>query len=240
MSTTLPSPRTRVDDGAVEAVDVARVLGAGVPLLVGRIHVDLGTGTCQWSPEVELMHGPRPGRRPSLEALRSSLHPDDQERVAGAVVHSAQQGRPFAAAHRVVDAGGRTHTLVVVGGSPRADGSAIEGAVVDVTPAQHEAIVRERDGVVARAMVARAAVERATGALMALTGLDEAAAAQLLNGAAARADVSSVEAAHQLMNYLVPAQECTLDEVAQAGLDAVATVPRRDAALLARRKGRRA
>ncbi|WP_425953992.1 ANTAR domain-containing protein [Xylanimonas sp. McL0601] len=229
----------------MEPTEVARVLGAGVPLLVGRIHVDLATGECAWSPEVEIMHGPRRGRRPSLDALRSCLHPDDQARVASAVVDSARKGKPFAAAHRVVDTRGRTHTLVVVSGASRdAKGGAVEGAVVDVTPAQREALARERDGVVARAMVERATVERATGALMAVGGLDDDAATRLLNDAAARAGVTGPEAAHQVLAHLVPddeprAADAPRVDAVRDALDAVAPVARHDAALLARRRTRK-
>lgn len=230
---------------ALEPSEVAKVLGAGIPLLVGRIRVDLETGTCQWSPEVELMHGPRRGRRPSLDVLRAALHPDDQERVATAVVDSARKGKPFAAAHRVVDGRGRTHTLVVVGAAGGADQTTVEGAVVDVTPAQREAVARERDGAVNRAMVARAGVERAVGALMALAGVDDNAANALLHEAAAKAGVTTAEAATQVLARLLkrgdeprPEQE-PMHAMVRDALDCVVPVARHDAALLARRRPRR-
>jgi hypothetical protein len=231
-------PSAEPAPGPVEPTDVARVIGAGVPLLVGRIHVDLATGECSWSPEVEIMHGSRGGGRRTLAALRNSIHPDDQERVAGAVVDSARRGKPFAAAHRVVDKRGRTHTLVVIGGASK-DPSSVEGAVVDVTPAQREALHREADGAVNRAMVARATVERATGALMALGGLDEETAARLLRETAIRAEVSASEAADQVMAYLVRDDTGTQGDVVHEALAAVTTVVRHDAAQLARRRTRR-
>ncbi|ACZ30434.1 ANTAR domain protein with unknown sensor [Xylanimonas cellulosilytica DSM 15894] len=224
----------------IEAEDVARVLGAGVPLLVGRIHVDLATGSCSWSPEVEIMHGART-RRPTLASLHSSLHPDDQERVAAAVVDSARRGRPFAAAHRVVDTHGRTRTIVVVtarrsGTGRSAEGGSVDGAVVDVTPAQREALDRERFGVVSRAMVERAAVERVLGAVMVLTGVDDDEAARLLHDAAHRAGVTPAEAAEQVLAALVPA--VADPQAVTEALDGVHTVARHDAALLARRQSR--
>ena len=223
--------------------EVAKVLGAGVPLLVGRIRIDLETGDCQWSPEVEVMHGTRRGRRPSLDLLRSALHPDDQGRVAAAVVDSARRGRPFAAAHRVVDSHGRAHTLVVVSGAHDRRG-AVECAVVDVTPAQREAVARERDGAVNRAMVARTVVERAVGALMALTAADEAGATAMLQETAARVGVTTAEAATQVIARLCAADDerrpepSSLTAMVRDALDSVIPVARHDAALLARRRTR--
>jgi hypothetical protein len=218
----------------VEAVDVARALGAGVPLLVGRIHVDLATGQCAWSPEVELMHG-RSASDATLESLQSSLHPDDQERVAAAIVDSVRRGRPFAAAHRIVDSRGRTRTLVVVG-ARRSPSGGLDGAVVDVTPAQREALDRERVGAVSRAMVERATIERAIGALMVLGGRDETEAQRLLHEAAHRADVTTAEAASQVLASLTP--DATDPDAASHALDGVHPVTRHDAALLARRHRR--
>ena len=243
-SASTTSTRSASAGTALEPVEVAKVLGAGVPLLVGRIRVDLETGDCQWSPEVEVMHGPRRGRRPSLDVLRNALHPDDQERVATAVVDSARRGKPFAAAHRVVDAHGRTHTLVVVSGAQDKKG-AVEGAVVDVTPAQREAVARERDGAVNRAMVARAVVERAVGALMALCGVDDVAALGMLQEAAGRAGVTTAEAATQTLARLSTANDerrpepASLGSLVREALDGIVPVARHDAALLARRRTRR-
>ncbi|QAY70785.1 ANTAR domain-containing protein [Xylanimonas protaetiae] len=233
MPSSFPDRRHETVPHPVGAEDVARVLGAGVPLLVGRIHVDLGSGRCTWSPEVEIMHGRRAGG-PTLASLHSALHPDDQERVASAVVDSARRGRPFAAAHRVVDGSGRTHTLVVVSTRRARSGDAVEGAVVDVTPAQHEALARERSGVVSRAMVERAHVERALGALMVVGGVDDDEASRLLHDAARRAGVTSAEAAGQVLARLVPptAERADVEEA----LGAVHEVARHDAALLARRR----
>jgi len=228
----------------VEPTEVAKVLGAGIPLLVGRIRIDLETGACQWSPEVQLMHGARRGRRPSLDLLRSALHPDDQERVATAVVDSARRGRPFAAAHRVVDSHGRTHTLVVVSSISGTKG-AVEGAVVDVTPAQREAVTRERDGAVNRAMVSRAVVERAVGALMALSGVGDSAAMAMLQESADRVGVTTAEAATQVLARLSAADDerrpepGSLTAMVRDALDSVVPVARHDAALLARRRTRR-
>lgn len=226
------SPVTRT--GPVEPAEVARVLGAGVPLLVGRIHVDLATGQCAWSPEAELMHG-RSASDLTLESLHSSLHPDDQERVASAIVDSVRRGRPFAAAHRVVDTRGRTRTLVVVG-TRRAQSGALEGAVVDVTPAQREALDRERVGAVSRAMVERATIERAIGALMVIGGHDGDEAHRLLREAAHRTEVTTAEAASQVLASLTPG--AVGPEATSEALDAVRSVTRHDAALLARRHRR--
>ena len=198
-------PEAAKQGGPVSTAEAAAALGAGTSLLVGRYRVDLGTGACLWSPEIDVIHG-----RSALDTfgglaeLRSRTHPDDAK-VAPSTLDAARRGRVFAAAHRVVDARGRARTVLVVG-DPRRDRSGVVGEIggyaVDVSSVVHEAVEREADRAVTRAMATSAVVEQAVGALMVLAGLDAAEAGRTLAGAASEVDVPVADAARQVLAHL--------------------------------------
>ncbi|MDR7383544.1 PAS and ANTAR domain-containing protein [Promicromonospora iranensis] len=209
-------PRLSVVDGAggdtatespsFSAGDLAHALGLGTNLLVGRYRVDLMTGTWWWSDELYTMHGwKRHEVEPSLEALRSRKHPDDRVRVVRAAAEALRLGRPFACAHRIVDRKGRTRSVVVIGqgwrGGPDRSPELV-GYVVDVTPVQREALTRRSTGVVTRAFVSQAVIEQAKGIIIAVRGVDEETAGQLLLDAAGRAGIPLRLAADQVMARL--------------------------------------
>jgi len=228
------------------AGDLSRTLGLGTNLLVGRYSVELASGTWWWSDEVYAMHGwKRDEVEPGLEALRSRKHPDDRGRVVRAAGEALRLGRPFACAHRIVDRTGRTRSVVVTGqGSPGPRGSSpqLVGYVVDVTPVQKEALARRSDGVVNRAFVSQATIEQVKGVIVAVRGVDEAAASDTLVGVAREAGVSLRLAADQVMTALRSHGDgvtVTRDALAEA-LDAGRSMnrPRRHDPLLTRRPRR--
>ncbi|MGO1180761.1 PAS and ANTAR domain-containing protein, partial [Cellulosimicrobium funkei] len=190
----------------VRPAALAEVLAVGTHLLVGQYRVELGTGTWWWSDEVYTMHGWAPGDvQPSLDALRSRKHPDDRARVVRAATEAIRSGRPFSCAHRIVDGHGKARSVVVTGQGRRdARGRVVEiaGYVVDVTPTHKEALERESQRAVTRAFVAQAAVEQVKGVLMAVHGVDDVAAGQLLAEAAGEAGVPVQETASQVMRAL--------------------------------------
>ncbi|GAB2476681.1 PAS and ANTAR domain-containing protein [Promicromonospora xylanilytica] len=225
------------------AADLSRALGLGTNLLVGRYSVELASGTWWWSDEVYTMHGWRRDEvEPGLEALRSRKHPDDRSRVVRAAGEALRLGRPFACAHRIVDRRGRTRSVVVTGqGSqgPRSRSPELVGYVVDVTPVQKEALDRRSEGVVHRAFVSQAMIEQAKGVIVAVRGVDEATAADVLVTAAQEAGVSLRLAADQVMAALRAGDDgtaVTQDLLARA-LDSVRPVsrPRGHDPLLTRR-----
>ncbi|WP_344250374.1 PAS domain-containing protein [Isoptericola hypogeus] len=185
------------------ADDLAASLAVGTHVLVGQYRVDLGSGRWWWSDEVFLVHGYEPGGvEPGLEVMRARQHPDDRDRVVREAMASLRTGRPFACAHRVVDARGRTRELLVTGQVRRGrDGRAAEvvGYVVDATPLQREAVDREVRRAIDSAFVSAASIEQAKGVLMATRGLDAAAAERVLAEAAGAAGCGLREAAAQLM-----------------------------------------
>jgi hypothetical protein len=213
-STTQPQPAFSDGAGSVvasssppfSAGDLSRALGLGTNLLVGRYSVELASGTWWWSDEVYTMHGWRRDEiEPGMEALRSRKHPDDRTRVVRAAGEALRLGRPFACAHRIVDRSGRTRSVVVTGqGSqgPRGRSPELVGYVVDVTPVQKEALARRSDGVVNRAFVSQAMIEQVKGVIVAVRGVDEATATDVLVAAAKQAGVSLRLAADQVMATL--------------------------------------
>jgi hypothetical protein len=250
----LKQPRTAVIDGTggeaaatsqgFSADDFASTLGLGTNLLVGRYSVQLASGSWWWSDEVYAMHGWERGEvEPGLEALRSRKHPDDRGRVVRAAGEALRLGRPFACAHRIVDRNGRTRSVVVTGqGCPGVQSPELVGYVVDVTPVQKEALDRRADGAVNRAFISQATIEQVKGVIVALRGVDEATASEILVGAARRAGVSLRLAADQIMATLRAGDDgepVTPDALAQA-LDALHPVdrPRGHDPLLTRRPRR--
>ncbi len=228
------------------AADLMRTMGLGTNLLVGTYRVELSSGTWWWSDEVYTMHGwKRNEIEPGLDALRSRKHPDDRGRVVRAASQALRVGRPFACAHRIVDRSGRTRSVVVTGqGSQSEPGRSPElvGYVVDVTPVQREALDREADGAVNRAFVSQASIEQAKGVIVAVRGVDENTATEMLTEVARKAEVTLRLAADQIMTALHADNEKT--GVTQAALKrAIDTVhpvgrPRGHDALLTRRPRR--
>lgn len=210
-------PRLTLVDGAggdvappaprLSGGDLAEALGLGTNLLVGRYRVELGSGRWWWSDEIYTMHGwKRDEVEPSLEALRSRKHPDDRSRVVRAAAEAVRLGRPFACSHRIVDRGGRTRSLVVIGQGWRGgDGRPPElaGYVIDVTPVQKEALERRSSAAVTRAFVSQAVIEQAKGVIVAVRGVDEQAANELLQEAASRVGIPLRLAAEQVMDRLL-------------------------------------
>ncbi|CAM3870623.1 PAS domain-containing protein [Isoptericola cucumis] len=189
-----------------ELVALAELLGAGAQLLVGRYRVDVGSGAWWWSDEVYLIFGREPGAvAPGPEVLRAHMHPDDRERLSRTATVALGGGRPFAGAHRIVDDHGRTRTVVVTGqGRGGDDGRTAQlvGYVIDASPVAREALDREAQRAVSRAFVAAAAAERAKGAIMAVCGVDESVASEVLADAGAQVGISGQTAGVQMMQAL--------------------------------------
>ncbi|GMA26251.1 hypothetical protein GCM10025864_40100 [Luteimicrobium album] len=252
MTTTSSTPITTPTDraeatapgGPVTPAEAAAALGAGTSLLVGRYRVDLETGACLWSPEIDVIHG-----RSSLDTfgglaeLRSRTHPDDAK-VAPSTLDAVRRGRVFAAAHRVVDARGRARTVLVVGDPRRGRGGAvgeIGGYAVDVSTVVQEAVEREADRAITRAMATGAVVERAVGALMVLAGLEAGEATRALGSAAGAVDVPVADAARQVLAHLAAHGPAEGADVVREALGSIRGGSRREnGARLARRITRRA
>ncbi|MCA5894249.1 PAS domain-containing protein [Isoptericola sp. NEAU-Y5] len=189
-----------------ELVVLAELLGAGTQLLVGRYRVDAANGAWWWSDEVFMIFGREAGKvEPGPEVLRAHLHPDDRDRLSRTASVALASGKPFAGAHRIVDDHGRTRTVVITGqGRHDEDGrvTQVVGYVIDASPVPKDALDREAQRAVSRAFVAAAAAERAKGAIMAVCGVDESVATEVLADAGAQAGISAQTAGVQMMAAL--------------------------------------
>ena len=90
-----------------------------------------------WSPQIEHMHGYKPGTTaPSTMLLLSHVHPDDFHRVTAALQDAHRHQHPFSSRHRITDTGHHVHHLVMIG-TPFYDtegaAAGIQGYCLDVT-----------------------------------------------------------------------------------------------------------
>lgn len=166
-----------VEQHELSAVDL--VLGLGRPQQVGTFRFFLDGERWEWSDAVACMHGYEPGTvHPTTELLLLHKHPDDRERVA-AVLEEVFTGRPFSSRHRIIDAKGHTHTVVVVGDRMLAGNGEVigtSGFYVDVT----DSLGSDISTVLSHVAASRASIEQAKGVLMATYGISEQRAFDIL------------------------------------------------------------
>ena len=164
------------DHVILEAVD-------GRPQHVGWFRFFFDGDRWEWSPEVELMHGYQPGTAsPTTELVLSHKHPDDYQHVAATLDDVRRHHQAFSTRHRIIDAAGRIHHVLVVADKVAdADGEIVgtQGFYVDVTPAEdhHQ---EQMTATIAEIAENRATIEQAKGMLMIVYGIDAAAAFDLL------------------------------------------------------------
>jgi hypothetical protein len=74
-----------------------------------------------WSPEVERMHGYRPGSTaPSTLKVLSHVHLADYRRVAATLQDARETHQPFCSQHRIQDTAHRVHRIAMIA-APIAD-----------------------------------------------------------------------------------------------------------------------
>nr|WP_232006746.1 PAS and ANTAR domain-containing protein [Mycobacterium sp. 1245805.9] len=155
------------------------VLGLGEPQRVGRFRFFLDGQRWEWSDAVARMHGYEPGQvEPTTELLLRHKHPDDRERVAD-VLDRVVNGKPFSSRHRIIDAAGHTHCVVVAGDRMLDDTGELigtSGFYVDVTDSLHSDITHVLEAVAD----ARARIEQAKGVLMSAYGISADRAFEIL------------------------------------------------------------
>lgn len=162
-----------------EPWEVAAVFGGGEPQRVGTFQYFTADQRWVWSDQVARMHGYPPGAvRPTTELLLSHKHPDDRAHVAE-ILDRVHTGGRFSSRHRIVDADGRTHWVVVVGDRMIDDTGEVigtEGFYIDVT----ESLQSDVTEVMATVVESRAVIEQAKGILMVAYGVNEDRAFDIL------------------------------------------------------------
>jgi PAS domain S-box-containing protein len=100
----LDAERTARQDLEVAAQQLQTALHAG---RMGTWEYGLRTGAVKWSPGLEAIHGFAPGTFPgTFEAFRNEIHPEDRERVVGAIADAAEHRRDHHIEYRIVRADG--------------------------------------------------------------------------------------------------------------------------------------
>jgi hypothetical protein len=124
----------------------------------------------EWSDEVAVMHGYRPGSvTPTTELLLSHKHPDDRAHVADLLDHALHSAESFSSRHRFLDTAGGEHDAIVVADRMFDDNGAVvgtEGYYIDLTDTFDEAREEVLDETLPELFEARAAIEQAKGVLM--------------------------------------------------------------------------
>ncbi|MGW6332493.1 PAS and ANTAR domain-containing protein [Nocardia rhamnosiphila] len=126
----------------------------------------------EWSDEVAALHGYGPGEvELSVELLLKHKHPDDRDHVAEVLSGVVEAGRPYCSRHRILDAGGAEHDVLVVSDQMR-DGSGVSvgtmGFYIDVSETAASIRAQVIEEAMPEIVEARSVIEQAKGAVMAM------------------------------------------------------------------------
>lgn len=167
-----------------QAAAVGQVLGGATPQRAGWFRFYFEGHRWEWSDQVQLMHGYQPGTvTPTTELVLSHKHPADRAEVAAGIDDMIRRRRAFSTRHRIVDTGGLTHHVVVVGDQFCDEAGQVVGThgfYIDVTPASTRKREEAISAKVAEIAERRGVIERAKGMLMVVYSIDEVAAFDLL------------------------------------------------------------
>lgn len=179
------------------------VLGACQP--VGEYRAELDAGRWWWSEEVDGMLGLEPGEvTPSAAVLDAHRHPDESSSPVATVELVASTGETCSAVHEILDARGRTRTLVVTGevGRRGTDGQVVRvvGHIVDLTGQLRDLVQPQVDRELAVAVAGRSRIDQAKGVLMLALGMDEQTATRVLFEWSNRTNIKARELADRLVS----------------------------------------
>ncbi|TSD99916.1 ANTAR domain-containing protein [Skermania sp. ID1734] len=170
----------------------------------------------EWSAEVANMHGYEDGKVvPTTELVLEHKHPDDRSQVGRLIRRVLDEGVPFCSRHRITDAMGRIHNVIVVADRMLADDGTVtgtQGFYVDVT----EAMRVEVDAAVLEVGEHRAPIEQAKGMLMLIYGITEQHAFDILVWRSQETNIKLRVLAEQLVSR---ARELRCDDVLRRDFD---------------------
>jgi hypothetical protein len=174
-----------------------------IPERVGWFRYFFDDDRWEWSSQVEKMHGYQPGTvSPTTELVLSHKHPEDYRHIAETLQVIRETRQAFSGRHRIRDAGGKVHHVVVVGDQLHDDDGHVigtHGFYIDATP--DELANQDRlTAAVARISEDRAVIEQAKGMLMVVYEIDESAAFELLRWRSQETNVRLRLLAEQIVN----------------------------------------
>ena len=137
----------------------------------------------EWSEQVQILHGYEPGTvTPTTDLVLSHKHPDDRQQVAATLEEMRRTHRTFSTRHRIIDARGESHDVVVIGDRLNDDEGRLigtHGFYVDVTPSE-SATKAMMSAALAEITENRAVIEQVKGMLMLVYRITSDAAFELL------------------------------------------------------------
>ncbi|MFB8003398.1 PAS and ANTAR domain-containing protein [Nocardia sp. NPDC056000] len=189
---------------AEEVAEVESVVGVGTPQPIGSFRFWFAEQRWEWSDEVAAMHGYAPGEvEPTTELLLAHKHPEDRDRVAGAITKMIEDGEPFSSRHRIIDTSGYEHEVIAVADLMADDEGAIVGTLgyyIEITD-----IVQESpEEPLPEMYEGRETIEQAKGALMLIYGLTPDQAFRLLKWRSQETNVKLRVLAARLVTELRP------------------------------------
>jgi hypothetical protein len=126
----------------------------------------------EWSDEVARMYGYEPGSvAPTTELLLSHKHPEDRQHVQELLDRALHSKTSFSSRHRFIDTTGNVHDAIVVADRMIDEGGAVVGTAghyIDLTSTFVETRQVVLDEALPDLFEARAVIEQAKGALMAI------------------------------------------------------------------------
>lgn len=163
---------------------VEQALVGGHPQRVGGFKFFFDDQRWEWSDEVQRMHGYQPGTvEPTTKIVLSHKHPDDCQRVARALEDIRRTREPFSTRHRICDAHGKEHQVIVVGDHLLNEAGEVVGThgfYIDVTSSEEDRAEDQLRTAVAEFTANRACIEQAKGMLIVIYGVNENAAFDLI------------------------------------------------------------
>ncbi|GAB2662866.1 PAS and ANTAR domain-containing protein [Nocardia goodfellowii] len=183
--------------------EVETVIAAGTPQPIGSFRFWFADQRWEWSDEVAAMHGYAPGEvEPTTELLLAHKHPDDRDRVAGAITMMLENGEAFSSRHRIIDTGGYEHEVIAVADLMTDDEGSVVGTTgyyIDITD-----VVDDDEETLAEFYEGRETIEQAKGALMLVYGLTPDQAFRLLRWRSQETNIKLRALATQLVAELRP------------------------------------
>jgi PAS domain S-box-containing protein len=176
-----------------QTANVEQALAGGAPQRAGWFRFYFADQRWEWSEQVQRMHGYEPGTvTPTTELVLEHKHPEDRRQVATTIEQILNTHKAFSTRHRIIDAIGEVHHVVVVGDqlhNDQGDVIGTHGFYVDVTPTSDQ----ERENIVTARLAEiaeqRACIEQAKGMLMLVYGIGDTAAFELLKWLSQEANV---------------------------------------------------
>ena len=173
---------------------------------VGEFRYLSGPDRWEWSDAVARMHGYEPGTvTPTTELILAHKHPADQPAVSEVIDQVLRHGAPFSSRHRIVDAQGREHVVVVVGDTLVGTADEVIGTAgfyVDVTESFETELQKSVTQLIAAVDERRASIHEAVGIIRMAYGVSAERAFDVLTWRSQQTNVKVRVIARQFVDRL--------------------------------------